>query len=265
MVIGTGSPKTRRSTTRRGFTLIELLVVIAILALLLAMLSPSLRRALDVAKDAKCRSNEHQLQTAFIQYTNDNRMRGFGRMHNFDDFWMGLLGKYTDELDLIRVCPIATVERKEYGYGAARLAWTGAAWPGSWITKGDDYHWGSYGFNDWLYDASAPSDFGYEGNHANYMETTASMPAPYKVPVFYDSAWCSANPKETDYPMDLQDPYGGVLVFVMMARLCLDRHNMAVNVVFLDGSAKRVPLPELWGLQWHRNWDYELAEQHGFE
>ena len=123
--------RTRRRAARGAFTLIELLVVVAILVLLLAMLSPSLRRALDVAKDAKCRSNEHQLQTAFIQYTNDNRMRGFGRMHNFDDFWMGLLGQYTNELDLIRVCPIATVERKEYGYGAARLAWTGAAWPGS--------------------------------------------------------------------------------------------------------------------------------------
>jgi prepilin-type processing-associated H-X9-DG protein len=37
-----------------------------------------------------------------------------------------------------------------------------------------------------------------------------------------------------------------------MAYFCIDRHRRAVNVVFLDGHATRVPLHDLWKLQWNR-------------
>ncbi len=60
----------RRRTA--GFTLVELLVVISIIALLIAILLPSLKRARDQAKDAVCRSNLHQLGLANQYYTQDN-------------------------------------------------------------------------------------------------------------------------------------------------------------------------------------------------
>jgi len=57
---------------RKGFTLIELLVVIAIIALLVSILLPSLRRAQQMARDLKCKTNLHGYGQAGNMYTNDN-------------------------------------------------------------------------------------------------------------------------------------------------------------------------------------------------
>jgi prepilin-type N-terminal cleavage/methylation domain-containing protein len=57
---------------KKGFTLIELLVVIAIIALLLAILTPALRKVKESAKALVCKSNLNQLGLAWHAYAVDN-------------------------------------------------------------------------------------------------------------------------------------------------------------------------------------------------
>jgi len=57
---------------RRAFTLIELLVVIAIIAVLMAILMPSLKRAKEQARSLHCRSNVRTLCMAWLMYKDEN-------------------------------------------------------------------------------------------------------------------------------------------------------------------------------------------------
>jgi prepilin-type N-terminal cleavage/methylation domain-containing protein len=60
-----GSPR------RHGFTLVELLVVIGIIALLVAILLPTLQKAREAAKLTACMSNVRQFGIAIQMYAND--------------------------------------------------------------------------------------------------------------------------------------------------------------------------------------------------
>jgi prepilin-type N-terminal cleavage/methylation domain-containing protein len=62
-------PKKRSQDRRPAFTLIELLVVVAIIALLVAILLPSLAKAREQARSAVCKSNIHQMGVGLTLYT----------------------------------------------------------------------------------------------------------------------------------------------------------------------------------------------------
>ncbi len=57
----------------RAFTLIELLVVISIIALLIALLLPSLGQAKEVAQDARCMNNMRQFGMALNIFAEENQ------------------------------------------------------------------------------------------------------------------------------------------------------------------------------------------------
>jgi len=78
----------RRAT--KGFTLIEVLVVVAIIALLVAVLIPSLQKAREQAKIVQCASNLRTIGQALVFYVEANQDRlpaagrgGFEHLHKY--------------------------------------------------------------------------------------------------------------------------------------------------------------------------------------
>ncbi len=69
------TPLRSPATRARAFTLLEVLVVVAIIALLVAILVPSLQRAREQSKRTICLHNLRQLSMAWLQYAQAHRDR----------------------------------------------------------------------------------------------------------------------------------------------------------------------------------------------
>ncbi len=88
----------RRARRWGGFTLIELLVVIAIIALLVAILMPSLQQAKELAQRAKCSIQLRSIGIAVNMYADENNEwlpfaignPGVGLMMHDDNVWWGV-------------------------------------------------------------------------------------------------------------------------------------------------------------------------------
>lgn len=77
------------SPQRTGFTLIELLVVIAIIAILAAILFPVFAQAREKARQTTCLSNNRQMSTATLMYSQDyDELMPFGYGHRTNGTWI---------------------------------------------------------------------------------------------------------------------------------------------------------------------------------
>ncbi len=115
-----------------GFTLVELLVVLAILGLLVSLVLPSISRALEKAKSAKCMTNLKALYIANEMFADDhgyyvpahknfrankNRWHGTrtgGQGEPFDGY-SGPLAPYLGGAGTVRVCP-SFLHKNEEGF-----------------------------------------------------------------------------------------------------------------------------------------------------
>lgn len=69
-----------------------------------------------------------------------------------------------------------------------------------------------------------------------------------------EGIWHNSAPHDTDIAPGVE-PNGAPTN--LMGRYMLYRHgNRGINIVFADGSAEMVALPDLWTLDWHRDFNH---------
>ncbi|MBI1374023.1 MAG: prepilin-type N-terminal cleavage/methylation domain-containing protein [Phycisphaera sp.] len=260
-----------KGARRAGFTLIELLVVVSIIALLIAILLPSLKNARESAKATVCLAQLHELGHTVHMYANEYNGRMFPYFKKggvssggltYANFWMTLLEKYHGYEDAVRVCPSAPVNpegRWNYTtgapdstsvWGSVNAAWGKETGAGGFLGK----HVGSYTWNAWMhggrnYDISlSPLTNGID-DHRHWKQLS-SIKAAYEVPMFADGVWVDTwfqnrSGSWSAVPPTLQGWNSAA------GRVCIDRHKMAINIAFADGGGRRVDLQDLWRQRWN--------------
>lgn len=252
---------------KRGFTLIELLVVIAIIALLLAVLIPSLRKVKRQARHVICQSNLSQWGKIFAVYLTDNDstfMDGwFGDAFDRDGQWMYALRGYTGFSHDIWCCPEASNEAlcpydrdgnlKNVFTSKSPWGHIVALQHAGYASEEEDY--GSYGINSYIYNVPR-APFGVSKD-SYWAKSSAVDKSPFSIPVFMDDMWCESWPGAADSPPPVEGVWGGI----GMHSVCIDRHNSGyINMVFMDWSVRKVDLKELWHLNWHRDWPRNVQD-----
>ena len=233
---------------RKAFTLIELLVVIAIIALLMSILMPALSRVKGQAKKVACQGILKQWGLFWKMYCDDN-----------DGYWLSgagggsgrwwfepMLETYNIGVDL-RVCPTAT---KALGSGVHQGIgyWAYQAWQtGDWI--------GSYGPNGWMCNPPAGQTSVWGRSPASDHWRTPNVPGASDIPLFTDGWWVDFWPRHTDQPATIPGGPPDSPNNSEMIRVCVDRHNAALNGLFCDFSVRPIGLKELWTLKWNKSYN----------
>jgi len=260
-----------------GFTLIELLVVIAILTLLMAALLPALQGAKKRARAVVCRVHLKQWGTTLAVYLEDQQ----GRFLGAADPMPGLslvrgvcINPRTDPNDLkryhavetrgIACCPTATRTTGDWSLRSmngsqAYLEMSGGGVFMAWeIRLPTPAFRSSYGINRNLF---APSLFSGSDILAGGSARELSIHAIQRcgtIPAILDAAglhsWM-AKASEPPPKWELCDPFPRSVGLLDNWDLCINRHNGALNALFLDWSVRPVGLKELWTLKWHGRFD----------
>lgn len=259
---------------KKAFTLIELLVVIAIIALLLAILMPALEMVKKRGQAVVCLANVKQWGLIFFMYGDDNNgsfpqnFPGDG-MTTFDSYWCHATMSYYEN-EKLRFCPsakrnpAAVADVASGGgsmvYGDTYMNWgpfaaENSATPSDWW---DEFPEGSYGMNEWC--SNPPSD------------TTLIWGSPVKLtwrkinnvaqggnntPLFLDCRLVDGYPLDTSDPPEVPDEDCDYFDYIQdpMKMFSIDRHQKGITAVFVDGTARKVGLKELWTLKWHKTYN----------
>ena len=248
--------------TKISFTKKDLFVTLGCVVFLLANLAVTSSNGRARAKEIVCRANLQKWGAVFDMYTADNNgyfHEGWTINTTCGDRWFDLLMPYFDDNNDIRCCPTATRVRQLYGTSTG-VSGKFSAWgkfiggpqgglPYSYPTslRGS---YGSYGINIYVCNPTAPV-----GRPMALFWRTPNVSGADQIPVLFDSIWIDVWPRVTDEPPMFDGDFSDG-----MKRVCIDRHNGAINVLFMDFSVRKVGLKELWTLPWHREWSEDLAQ-----
>ena len=269
----------------KGFTLIELLVVIAIIALLIAILLPTLQRVKRQAQAVSCRERLRQWGLISSMYVSDNNGKFFGYYEFFIEprFYNSRLELPSDPnnfallyyfsgrtRDPLYFCPVAKelrawqwklVESRinlytfEVMYGDKSSPWAEI------YGRGDEViRMGSYGVNGAaltpMYKPGPDHPFGYLAwdSYENAWKTCL-VKGTANIPVLLDARMpvgmpCHDWPPPPEYENEPLSSFSN-----SMKIFCFNRHDGRINSLFMDWSVRKVGLKELWTLKWHRNFD----------
>ena len=208
--------------------------------------------------------------------------------------WMFRLKEYYGEADQARYCPEAPAGSESdlsigdgAKHGSTFQAWNMAGWAGipndPSTPEGLEarrIRGGSYGLNLWI--GLAPKDLAVFGPpfgaaHHRYWQGIAVGTSVAEIPMLGDCAWFGAEPSQETFGADFNvtgvnsltyrhpedvyrdaPPGEGTTFGMYFSRVFLPRHLNRVNWGFMDGSARPVELPELPGLNWHREYQRAL-------
>jgi prepilin-type N-terminal cleavage/methylation domain-containing protein len=256
---------------RRGFTLIELLVVIAIIAILMAILMPSLSRVRDQARQINCSANLRQWNLVFNMYAGENDGKFFSGTDASGYWWVLQLQEKEQDWRQNETwfCPTATkpiyVENSStpsptlniysaWGIFTAAngLAPASRAWNGKTYVMNDNGFNGSYSLNGYMlsvpatgtFEGGVPAKYGYR--NINDVKNASN------VPVMMDGLRFDTWPLESQAPAPKEEDAWGSN---NMGRVCINRHRGFTDVGFMDWSVRKVGLKELYTLTWHKNWN----------
>ncbi|MCK4887584.1 MAG: type II secretion system protein [Planctomycetes bacterium] len=248
----------------RAFTLVELLVVISIISLLMAILMPTLSKVRRQSRAVKCLVNLHQWGLIWQMYTQDND--SYFPSGTLEEGWirgtwiLPLRSLYNTKEEIMR-CPMATKREghpddEKYAKDKYKTylmpAEVGEA-------EGEDC---SYGANCWLYNFPDKDEDGakvvtVQSRPVAWNWRTNNIRNASRIPVFGDCMWRGGGPYAEECtqgnPPVNEDDYDGYSA--EMRHFCINRHDRFVNHLFMDSSARKVELKELWKLKWHRKFD----------
>jgi len=202
-----------------------------------------------MAKEMVCLSNLRKWGVMFEMFTNDNDgyfNRGWDIGET--DLWMNALRPYYNNSWNLLLCPEASRVTQYWSGSGTFMAWYRDV---SLPTGGSHRYVSSYSINSWTNNITQS-----RGNRLEelFWKNVRDVGDKNSIPVFADGTWHDAWPRHTDTPVYTSEGFGiGDQGNSMeINHFCIDRHNGAVNMLFMDWSVRKTGLKELWVLKWSR-------------